>query len=131
MPPSPFAIELQCPAVRRGLPGKTGAVAGMDGRSREAKRLRAIVADLRARLPEPLSQEQLALLKRASELVLAAELARGRLCRGELVPIADVIKLENAADRACRALELLRRLPAAAKPSLSDYLKAKSAGATP
>jgi hypothetical protein len=127
MPPAPFAIELQCPAVRRGLPGKTGAVAGMDGRSREAKRLRTIVADLRARLPEPLSREQLALLKRASELLLAAELARGRLCRGEIVPIADVTKLENTAARACRDLEA-RSAPVAG-PSLADYVRSKSAEA--
>jgi hypothetical protein len=100
---------LQCPGVRRGLPGKSGTVAGLDGRRRAARRLRAIAADMEAQLPKPLTDAQLALVKRASELALAAELARGQLVRGEPVAIAEVVKLENLAARAWRDLGLDRR----------------------
>ena len=105
--------SLQCPGVRRGLPGKSGAVAGLDGRRRVAKRLRAIAADMEASLPTPLTDATRAMVKRASELMLAAEMARGQLVRGEPVGISEIVKLENLAARAAR--DLHNRAAAAAR----------------
>lgn len=95
---------LRCPGDRRGLPGKTGAVSGLDGRSRSARRLRAIAADMEAQLPAPLTAAMRAMVKRASELALAAELLRGELVRGGPVAISEIVKLENLASRAARDL---------------------------
>jgi hypothetical protein len=96
--------SLQCLGVRRGLPGKTGAVAGLDGRRRAAKRLRVIAADIEGQLPAPLTAAMRAMVKRASELALAAEMARGQLVRGEAVDVVALVRLENLAGRALRDL---------------------------
>jgi hypothetical protein len=114
--------RLQCPGVRRGLPGQTGAVAGLDGRRRAAKRLRVIAANMEAQLPSPLSDPMRALVKRASELALAAEMARGQLVRGEPVAIAEVVKLENLSARALRDLHNRAGRAKDVTPSLAEYL---------
>ena len=122
--------SLQCHGARRGLPGQTGAVAGLDGRRRAAKRLRAIAADMEAQLPAPLTAAMRAMVKRASELALAAELLRGELVRGGPVAISEIVKLENLASRAARDLHnrAAARGPTSG-PSLSEYLAAKAASA--
>jgi hypothetical protein len=116
--------SLRCPGDRRGLPGKTGAVAGLDGRLRAARRLRAIAADMEAQLPAPLTAAMRAMVKRASELALAAEMARGQLVSGQAVSIAEVVKLENLAARAARDLHnrAAARGPTSG-PTLGDLLR--------
>jgi hypothetical protein len=109
------------------MPGKTGAVAGLDGRRRAAKRLRSIAAEMEAQFAAPLTDAQRAAIKRASELVLAAELARGSLVRGEPVAIAEVVKLENLAARALRALGIGQRVRPAAPVPLRERLAAEAA----
>ena len=122
--------SLQCPGDRRGLPGKTGAVAGLDGRRRAARRLRVIAADMEAELPAPLTNSMRALVKRASELALAAEMLRGEMVRGGPVVVSEIVKLENLASRAARDLRNRAAAPGPTSgPSLSEYLAAKAASA--
>jgi hypothetical protein len=102
-------------------------VAGLDGRGRAAKRLRIIAADMEAQLPAPLTDAMRALMTRAAELALAAELARGKLVRGEAVAIAEVVKLENLAARAWRDLHHRAAAAKPAGPTLQEYLRNKAA----
>ena len=120
----PRETTLRCPGDRRGLPGKTGAVGGLDGRRRAAKRLRAIVAEMEAQLGRPLSDATRMLVKRAAELALAAELLRGALVRGEPVDIGALVRLENLAARALRDLRARTKRGPASGPTLEEHLLA-------
>ncbi len=119
----------QCPGVRLGLAGKTGAVTGLDGRRRAAKRLRVIVAEMEGELPGPLTDAMRARVKRASELALAAELMRGQLVQGKTVAVAELVKLENLAARAWRDLCGGAAARAPATSALQEYLNSLNEGA--
>jgi hypothetical protein len=83
---------------------------------------------MEAQLPSPLSAPVRAMEKRASELALAAEMARGQLVRGEPVAIAEVVKLENLAGRAVRDLHNMAGRAKDVAPSLKDYLAQRYGG---
>ena len=83
---------------------------------------------MEAQLPSPLSAPVRAMVKRASELALAAEMARGQLVRGEPVAIAEVVKLENLAGRAVRDLHNMAGRAKDVAPSLKDYLAQRYGG---
>ena len=111
-------------------PRRARNAAGLDGRRRAAKRLRAITDDMAKQLPAPMTDAMGMLVKRAAELALGAELARGALLRGEAVDVLALVRLENLA---ARALKDLRARAAAVKPaigpnSLREYAASKYAG---
>jgi hypothetical protein len=72
-----------------------------NGRSREARLVRAQEAELKAALGDvPVNPIMAAAIKRAAELsVIAADLRAKRL-RGEPVDVAEIVKAENAHRRA-------------------------------
>ena len=99
-----------------------GALPPLDGRVRSAKRIKIVVADLCKQFPDAAPEA----IGRCAEISVAAEMARGRLVRGEPgAVVSDTIKLENLAAR------LWRNLQAAAKPApkpadaLRSYLRGK------
>jgi hypothetical protein len=99
-----------------------GPVARLDGRTQTARRLRRIEADLMTGL-EPsafVDDAARALVRHAAELALAAEVSRRRLLRGEPLPIPDVVKLENCAARAARAVRA-HAVAKRARPDLPSF----------
>ena len=96
-----------------------------NGRSREAVRVRTLVAGFRTQLGEAARNPVIAAaVMRAAELAMLAEQLRARAIRGETVDFDALIKLEGAADRAVRRLGITK--PEAPKaPSLDDYLRQK------
>lgn len=68
-------------------------------------------------------------LKRAAELSIYTEQMRRQLIRGDVhsVGIADVVKIENLASRACRDLATRANKPNADTDELDAYLAAKAA----
>jgi hypothetical protein len=96
--------------------------ANLDGRFRTARRLKAVIIELKEQVGVT---EDTPLLLRAAELQVCAEMVRARLVRGEAgIAIGEVVKLENLAARALRDLRA-RVAPSAAKPQqspLQQYL---------
>jgi hypothetical protein len=93
----------------------------IDGRTRTARRIRELAASFLAALGSGLSPELGERCERAAQLVALAEDVRRKALTGRSVSLDDVIRVENAADRARRALGLPtgKREPVY---SLADYL---------
>jgi hypothetical protein len=94
-------------------------------RSQSARRYRDLIASFTNALGSHLSDAQRVAVQRAAGLTVAAEEARAKAMRGEPIPIADLVKLENLADRAVRALNIKDRRPN--PPALGDYLAGRVA----
>jgi len=108
---------------------RTGRMAGrLDGRSTTARRVRDLAATYTAAMGggEGLTAIDRENILKAAQLTVAAEDMRRRSLKGEEIDLASLIKLENLAARAVRALNLgvKRKAPAA---SLQDYLRSKAA----
>lgn len=114
--------EMQTPALADTMPRR------LDGRTGNAKRVRELVAVFTGQLGGSLDALQRETVTRAAELTVAAESMRKRSLRGETIDIAELIKLENAASRAVRGLNLGRQ--AARKPSLREHLANRAARVT-
>ena len=82
----------------RSLPAST-ALPRVDGRTRAAKRAKRLTADFMAALGGDVSPVQVVRIKRAVELLVAAEGLRARSLRGEQVDYLELVRLENLANR--------------------------------
>jgi len=91
-----------------------------------ARRVRDLTSAFSAELQgdAPLSVTQEAAVRKAAGLLSAAEDLRARALRGDPVDMPALVKLENLADRAVRALHRKRARPPA--PSLGEYLRSKA-----
>lgn len=91
----------EAPDKASDRPQMRSALPPLDGRSRSAKRLALIAADITAQFPG-LDPER---IRAAAELQLLAELQRGLLLRNEKgVTVVDVVRAENIAARSRREL---------------------------
>jgi hypothetical protein len=68
-------------------------------------------------------------VRRAADAVSLAEEYRARALRGEPVVLDDLVRLENAASRAVKALGI-KRTARDPTPNLADYLAATSEAET-
>jgi hypothetical protein len=105
---------------RARLTNRRQFVPGLDMRSQSARRYRDLIASFTNALGSHLSDAQRVAVQRAAGLTVAAEEARARAMRGEPIEIADLVKLENLADRAVRALNIKHK--GLKPPALDDYL---------
>lgn len=103
---------------------------GLDGRSGSGRRRRDLIEAFADALggATALSEVQMIDVRRAAELVAVAEEARAAALKqgGAAVDLHELVKLEGAADRAVRRLNI----KAAGKPpapSLPEYLARKAA----
>jgi hypothetical protein len=127
MLPSTPEIADRKPNVRAAESNRSGRVVGLDGRRCAARRVRDLTASFVAALggASCVDAALMVNVKAAAELVCAAETARARMLRGETIDLGELVKLQNAADRAVRSLAIP---PGAAKPrppSLAEHLAAK------
>ncbi len=99
----------------------------VDGRSREARRYRDVYAALIAHLggEDHASEVKRHLAKRASALIVWAEVEEGRLAKGEELDVQTYTTAVNALRRLLGDLGL-ERVARDVTPPLSDYLEAKS-----
>jgi hypothetical protein len=81
-------------------------VPGLDLRSHAARRYRDLIAAFTDALGGTLSDAQQVAVQRAAGLTVAAEEARAKAMCGESISIANLVKSENAADRAVQALNI-------------------------
>jgi hypothetical protein len=102
-----------------------------NGRSREARAVRRLADELKAALGDvTVDDVTLRAIQRAAELGFIASDLRARRLRGEAVDVAEIVKAENAVDRAVRRLGLDRKREPTS-PSLAEYLAANYAATPP
>jgi hypothetical protein len=103
------------PHVRAKISNRSGRVAGLDGRRRDARRVRDLVVGFIQALGGPAAVDAATMMKvkRAAELTTAVEMLRARLLRGEPVDQLALSRLQGCSDRAVRALNIK---PAESKP---------------
>ncbi|MDB5617473.1 MAG: hypothetical protein JWQ24_1711 [Tardiphaga sp.] len=85
---------------------RSGWIAGLDGRTAAARRVRQVIDLFTAALGGTLDPMKHDAVLRAAELQVTAEALRTRSLRGEPVAPGDLIKAENLADRARRSLRI-------------------------
>jgi hypothetical protein len=99
------------PAMKRSRKARLWTAQHVDGRTRGAKRARAIAAELaRGWNVTPVQRQA---IERAAMLCAIAEDAVARRLSGEPIPIGDVLRAEGVAKRAVRAVLAERPAPSA------------------
>jgi hypothetical protein len=108
---------------------RSSGIAGLDGRTVNARRVRDLAVTYTAAVGGTAAVDamQRELILKAAQLNVAAEDMRRRSLKGEAVDIASLVKLENLAGRAVRALNLGAKRKAPTQ-DLHSYLASKAAG---
>lgn len=98
-------------------------LAGVDGRSLEARRFRDLVVSFAEPLGgfEGLSEESAALVRQAASITMQNESIQAAAVRGEPVDAEQVVRLTNALTRVLSALKRHRK-PKSTAPSLADIV---------
>jgi hypothetical protein len=94
-------------------------IAGVDGRSAEARRYRDIAMSFADDLggPAALTEAQRALVFQAAALVVQSEMLNGAMIRGEAVDVEQQTRVANALARTLNRLGIRKRV--SPKPALS------------
>jgi hypothetical protein len=100
--------------------------AHLDGRTRAMKRTRELVAELKAEIGGDLNPAQISAVERAAALAAVAEDARARRLAGDTsIGLNDLVRVDNAADRALRRVRQTATAKPASTQTLRDYMAAK------
>jgi hypothetical protein len=133
-----FVLSLEnSPAVRDALAERPSRqrsrvtngsklIAGVDGRTAEARRFKDVAVSLADDLggAAALTEAQRALVKQAASLVVQSESLQGAMLRGEAISDEQMTRVANALGRTLNRLGL--RKPRAKVPSLADVLRGAS-----
>lgn len=121
------AVTTAKPCHRSRISNGSEMLAGIDGRSAQARRYRDIVASLLGEMG-PVGVAENLQVRAAASMQLQAEALTAAMVRGEVV---DQEQLSRAANGAIRALAAIRKCtPAKPKgPNLAEYLASKQAAA--
>jgi hypothetical protein len=118
---SPVAVE-RSPRLRSRVSNGSKMVAGVDGRSVEARRYRDLTMSLADDLggAATLTEAQRALVRQAAAMIVQSENLQGEVLRGEVVDSEQLVRLANAATRILTRLGLKRTI--AQQPSRLDLM---------
>ena len=102
-------------------------IAGVDGRSADARRYRDLAMSFADDLggAAVLTEAQRALVFQAASLVVQSEALNGAMIRGELVDVEQQTRVANALGRTLNRLGIKK--PAARKLTVPEYLAARDA----
>ena len=129
MPNDSTAVATPLPTTRSRLTNRRELFLGdVDGRSREARRFRDVYAALIAHMggEDHASETKLHLAKRASALIVWAEVEEAKLATGEALDVQTYTTAVNALRRLLVDLGL-ERAARDVTPSLGEYLDQKGA----
>jgi predicted ABC-type transport system involved in lysophospholipase L1 biosynthesis ATPase subunit len=113
------------PAANRSRVTNGKMIAGVDGRSAEARRYRDLAMSFADDLGGAacLTEAQRALVFQAASLVVQSEALNGAMIRGELVDVEQQTRVANALGRTLNRLGIRKRVSPA--PTIADYLAAR------
>jgi hypothetical protein len=100
---------IAAPKTRARTSNNPRRLEGLDGRSSHGRRRRDVIDGLVAALggPDRVTDPMMSDIARAADLTLIAERARADALRGGIeINVGDLVRLEGAADRAVRRLNL-------------------------
>jgi|ERR1700678_3868346 hypothetical protein len=121
-------VAERLPTVRSRATNGAKMIAGVDGRSAEARRWRDLAMSYAddAGGAESLSEAQRTLVATAATLTVRSEAMQAAMLRGELVNDEELTRLANVLGRTLVRLGIKRR--AERKLSVPEYLAARDAG---
>jgi hypothetical protein len=113
--------------VRSRVTNGAKMIAGVDGRSAEARRYRDLTMSFADALggPSSLTEAQRTLIAQAAALTMQAEKLQGAMIRGEDVDVVQQTAVANALLKTLSRLGIRKR--AAAKLSIPEYLAQRDA----
>jgi hypothetical protein len=116
-------------ATRSKITNQPARLAGIDGRSSDARRRRDLIMTYTDALggADKVSAATVNDIVRAVDLVIIDEQARAKALRGADVDLGDLTRLEGAADRAVRRLGIKPGANAPKPMTIAEYLAAKQA----
>lgn len=115
---------------RSKITNQPARLAGIDGRSSDARRRRDLILTYTDALggADKVSAATVNDIVRAVDLVIIAEQARAKALRGADVDLGDLTRLEGAADRAVRRLAI--KPGAAPAMTLAEHLRLRYGATT-
>jgi hypothetical protein len=122
------AVAARPSRLRSRVTNGSKMVAGLDGRSAEARRYRDLVISYADDLggANKLTEAQRTLIAQAATLQVQSERVQAAVLRGDVVDVEQLTRLANAAMRILTRLGL-KRERRDLTPSLDDYLAANHA----
>src|SRR5690349_807614 len=93
------AVEAMPPTARSKIANGSKLLSGVDGRSREARRLRDTTDLLLAQLPAGPTEADTILVRRAAALTAWCEAQESRMTRGEAIDMPALVTTANALRR--------------------------------
>jgi hypothetical protein len=129
MPEDRADVASRAPTVRSKITNGSKMMAGVDGRSAEARRYRDLCMSFADDLggASVLTEAQRALVFQAAALVVKSESMNGAMIRGEDVNVEQQTRVANALGRTLNRLGIKKR--EAKSVTLDDYLAARAARA--
>ena len=120
-------VASRAPTTRSRITNGKQMLAGIDGRSAEARRYRDLAMSFADDLggAAVLTEAQRALVFQAASLVVQSEALNGAMIRGELVDVEQQTRVANALGRTLNRLGIKKR--AARKLTVSEYLERRDA----
>jgi hypothetical protein len=104
MHPDTHVIATRSPTTRSQLTNDPRRVRGVDGRSAVMRRRRDLISMYVAALGNQITDSKMVEIVRAADLVAAAETQRALSLRGQPIDVLGLVRLENLAARAVKAL---------------------------
>jgi hypothetical protein len=127
MPVDTAAIAPRPAATRSKVANGSALIAGIDGRSAGARRLRDVIGDLTADLGGDLGEAERLQVRTVAGLIVHAERLMADMLNGKPVDSEALTRASNSAARLLTALRAKRTPRGSAMPSLAVYLASKAA----
>jgi hypothetical protein len=113
------------PATARSRVTNGRLVAGVDGRSSDARRFRDVSRELEAGIGGVLTEADRVLIRQAAALTVQAERQQAAIVNGEAVDADELVRLANAVARTLAAVTRKQRRGQHNGPTLAEYLAGK------
>lgn len=120
-------LVMRCATSRSKISNRTRLLSNVDGRSREARRFRDLVASFASEIGSDLGEVEMGLVRQAAGLALRAEQLQEAIVRAEPVDNDELIRISGTSRR---ILALLADKAAKRKqppPTLRDRLQQRAA----
>jgi hypothetical protein len=123
-------LAMRCATSRSKISNGTRLLSNVDGRSREARRFRDLVASFATEIGTDLGEVEMGLVRQAAGLALRAEQLQEAIVRGEPVDNDDLIRISGTSRRILMVLQEKAAKRKQAPATLRDRLQQRAAERT-